>query len=70
MATYQSLLTQLDAAISALLTGGVESYSIGARTVTKLDLDDLFKWREQVAMAASRESSGSVRVARIQKISR
>lgn len=70
MATYQTLLTQIDAAIEALLTGGVESYSIGARTVTKLDLDDLFKWREQVNMAANRQSRGTVRVARIQKISK
>ena len=42
MATATSLLAQIDAAIEALLTGGASSYSIGNRSVTKLDLGDLF----------------------------
>jgi len=68
MATYSSLLTQVDTAIEALLTGQHESYTIGARSVTRLDLDDLFRWREQLSMAAQRESgSGSVHVAKMQK---
>ena len=70
MATYTSLLPQIDAAIEALLTGGAESYSIGARTVTKLDLDDLLKWRLQIAVLADRETSNVLRPARIQNISR
>lgn len=68
MASYSSLLSQIDTAIEALLTGQHESYTIGARSVTRLDLDDLFSWRERVAVAAQRESSGSaVHVAKMQR---
>jgi hypothetical protein len=63
-----ALLTQIEAAIEALLTGGASSYSIGARTVTKLDLKTLFEERrllqaevqsfELVALFAWLESRG------------
>jgi hypothetical protein len=53
-----ALLTQVESAISALLTGGAESYSIGNRSVTKLDLDSLFKQRETLQREVQR-STGS-----------
>ena len=59
MATSASLLAQVEAAIEALLTGGASSYSIGSRSVTKLDLAELFKQRDMLAIAASREAGGS-----------
>lgn len=56
MASASDLLTQIDAAIEALLTGGASSYSIGSRQVTKLDLDTLFKQRETLLHQVQRES--------------
>lgn len=66
MASSASLLAQIEAAIEALLTGGASSYSIGSRSVTKLDLNDLFEQRKQLQFAVSRESgSGGFSVARL-----
>jgi hypothetical protein len=56
MATATSLLAQIDAAIEALLTGGASSYSIGNRSVTKLDLGDLFEQRRLLQVQVQRES--------------
>ncbi len=61
-----SLLTQVESAIEALLTGGASSYSIGARTVTNLDLASLFEQRRMLQNEVQRATSGgSVRLARI-----
>lgn len=59
MATSASLLAQVEAAIEALLTGGATSYSIGSRSVTKLDLATLFDQRNQLQIQADRESGRS-----------
>lgn len=59
MATSASLLAQVEAAIEALLTGGAESYTIGSRSVTKLDLATLFDQRNQLANQAAREAGAS-----------
>ena len=71
MATAASLLTQIDAAIEALLTGGASSYSIGSRTVTALDLNTLFEQRNLLQIQADRESGGGgmFRLAKIQRTS-
>jgi hypothetical protein len=53
-----ALLSQIEAAITALLTGGASSYSIGNRSVTKLDLDSLFAERRELLSEVQR-SSGS-----------
>jgi hypothetical protein len=53
-----NLLTQIEAAIEALLTGGAQSYSIGTRSVTKLDLKSLFEERRMLQTEVQR-SSGS-----------
>lgn len=61
MASASSLLAQIDAAIEALLTGGASSYSIGNRSVTKLDLGQLFDERRQLLLQVQRESgSGGI----------
>ena len=59
MATSASLLAQVEAAIVALLTGGASSYSIGSRSVTKLDLATLFEQRNQLQIQADREAGRS-----------
>lgn len=60
MASSESLLAMIDAAIEALLTGGASSYSIGARSVTKLDLAQLFEERRILQQAVERESAGGI----------
>lgn len=68
MASAASLLAQVEAAIEALLTGGAQSYSIGSRNVTKLDLATLFDERRQLQHAAQRESgSGAVSLGRLSR---
>ena len=57
MASAASLLAQVEAAIEALLTGGASSYSIGSRSVTKLDLDSLFAQRDKLIRQVQRETS-------------
>ena len=68
MASAASLLTQIDAAIEALLTGGVSSYSIGSRTVTALDLKTLIDQRNILQAQADREAGGGLfRLAKFQR---
>lgn len=67
MATAASLLAQIDAAIEALLTGGASSYSIGARSVTKLDLGQLFEERRLLQAEVARESGGTFRLAKVRR---
>ena len=70
MASAASLLALIDAAIEALLTGGAQSYSIGSRSVTKLDLADLFEQRNMLLMQVQRESgSGAFRLGKMGKAS-
>ena len=65
MASNSELLTQIEAAIEALLTGGASSYSIGSRSVTKLDLADLFEQSRLLLMAVDRETNGAIRLAKL-----
>lgn len=68
MASAEQLLTQLDAAIEALLTGGASSYSIGSRSVTKLDLATLFQERRVLQAEVNRDAGGGIfRVAKMQR---
>jgi hypothetical protein len=55
-----NLLTQIEAAIEALLTGGASSYSIGNRSVTKLDLKSLFEERRMLQTEVQRSSGSGV----------
>jgi hypothetical protein len=65
-----SLLSQIETAIEALLTGGASSYSIGARSVTHLDLAQLFEQRQMLQNEVARESGGAMRYAKLQRPSR
>lgn len=66
MASTASLLAQIESAIEALLTGGASSYSIGARSVTKLDLKSLFEERRILQQQVVRESgSGAFSLAKL-----
>ena len=58
MATAASLLVLIDAAIEAIVVGGASSYSIGARSVSKLDLPALFAERRQLQAEVERDASG------------
>jgi len=55
-----TLLASVEAAITALLTGGASSYSIGNRSVTKLDLDSLFAERRALLNEVQRSSAFSL----------
>lgn len=67
MATSASLLAQIDSAIEAILTGGASSYSIGSRSVTKLDLPALFEQRRMLLADVQRESSGALSLGRMSR---
>ena len=70
MATPQQLLDQIDTAIEALLTGGHSQYSIGSRSVTKLDLPTLFNERRMLQAEVSRDSKGMFRLAKFSRTSK
>jgi hypothetical protein len=71
MASAASLLALIDAAIEALLDGGAQQYSIGSRTVTKLDLASLMAEREKLLHVVQRESgSGGVTLGRLSRARR
>lgn len=70
MASTQQLLDQIETAIEALLTGGHSQYSIGSRSVTKLDLPSLFSERRLLQAEVSRESNGMVRLAKMARTSK
>ena len=65
MATASSLLAAIDTAIEALLSGQHSSYSIGNRSVTKLDLGTLLEERRKLQQQVDRESNGSFRLAKL-----
>lgn len=54
-------------AIEALLNGGAQSYSIGARSVTKLDLPALQQRMDQLRHQVNRENGGMHRKAVIMR---
>ena len=61
-----TLLSQIEAAISALLTGGASSYSIGSRSVTKIDLVDLMEERRMLLTEVARSGgSGAFSLAKL-----
>lgn len=69
MATPATLLSQLESAIEALLTGGASSYSIGNRSVTKLDLGQLLEERRLLQNEVNRDASGVFRLAKMRRTS-
>jgi len=68
MASAASLLALIDSAIEALLTGGAQSYNIGTRSVTKLDLATLFEERRMLEQQVQRESgSGGISLGKLSR---
>lgn len=67
MATAASRLASLEAAIDALENGGAQSYSIGSRSVSKLDISELYKERRELLREVDRESNGGFRLARMRR---
>lgn len=65
-----TLLTQVESAISALLTGGHTSYSIGTRSVTKLDLPQLFEERRMLLAEVDNAAGSSISMAKMVRTSR
>jgi len=66
-----ALLSQIETAIEALLTGGASSYAIGARSVTHLDLSQLFEERRLLQREVQNAAGGgSMRYAKIMRPSR
>lgn len=65
--TYAEQLEEVQAAISAILTGG-QSYSIstgqGARGLTRASLGELRELEAQLRVAVAREERGGIRVRR------
>lgn len=51
---YAARLTEVQTAISEILSGQMESYSIEGQTVTKLNIDVLFRWEQRYAALAAR----------------
>jgi len=71
MASSQDLLDSVNAAILALTNGGASSYSINGRTVTKLELNDLYVMRKDLMFEVQRESgSGGFSLARFSRMSK
>jgi hypothetical protein len=65
-----ALLIQIETAIETLLTGGASSYSIGARTVTKLDLKSLLEERRLLLAEVNAANGSAMRYAKIMRPSR
>jgi hypothetical protein len=59
-----TLLTQIETAITALLTGQHSSYSIGDRTVSRLDLEQLMKERRILQQEVESNSGGMFSLAK------
>jgi hypothetical protein len=60
---YVAQLAEVNAAISALTTGGVQSYTIAGRTVAKLNLATLYEERRRLERLATRQdqTGGGIR---------
>jgi len=56
--TYNELLTEIDNAIKAILQGA-QSYSIGNRTLTRANLAELRRWRQEIYPLAQQESNNN-----------
>ena len=55
---YSARLTLVQAAITAILTGGVKSYDVEGQQVTKLDLPDLLQQERELIGQINRQRRG------------
>ncbi len=58
MIDYAARLALVQAAINALLSGGMQSYEIEGQKVTKLDLDSLTKEEARLVAKLKRQQAG------------
>lgn len=58
MATTQEMLTAVETAIQALVSGGVAEYTIGGRTFKKNNLTELANWRDKLKRELRVSASG------------
>ena len=65
MATASDTVNAIDAAILALVTGKIASYTVGGQTFTYQTLPDLRRIREFYARLAARGSDSGRRVAEV-----
>lgn len=56
MATTKDMLAEVNNAISAVLVGG-QSYKIGSRNLTRADLKELYKMKNDLQAQLSQENS-------------
>jgi hypothetical protein len=62
------MLDEVNTAISGLLLGEHQSYSVNGRAVTRLDLNSLHQMQKWLTAQVSRESSGgAIRLAKMQR---
>lgn len=63
MATFKVQLEEINAVISSLLSGEIQSYKFAGREVTKLSIDVLLKERQRLEPLAARErqTGGGIR---------
>lgn len=58
--TSQSMLTDVETAISKILAGGVAEYYIGGKRVTYFDLDKLCRLRDDLRARVALETDGTL----------
>ena len=56
MATTKDMLDEVNSAITAVLVGG-QSYKIGSRNLTRADLKELYKMKNDLQAQLSQENS-------------
>lgn len=57
--TNQSLLADVEAAISKILSGAIQEYYIGGRRITYLNLKELIDFRNELKAAVAMETTGN-----------
>ena len=64
----QTLLNQINQAIVVLLDSGASSYSIGQRSVTRLDLTALFAQRDKLMWEIARDANAGRALAKMGQV--
>lgn len=57
--TNQSLLTDVETAITKILSGAIQEYYIGNRRITYLNLKELIDFRDKLKAAVAMETTGN-----------
>jgi hypothetical protein len=67
MLTAQQEIELIDTAIQQLMDGNIQSYSIGSRSVTKLNISDLWDRRNHLLRVIERESGNGIRIGNVMR---